>query len=335
MEKKKKITMGEIAEHFGVTATTISRAINGAPDISPETQREILEYCEQVGYVSRRSKAFKRQYAVFWCSNSRENEFLNALAASFRKAASEARCSVVDILVDNDFDLDKVFSEKRLDGGLVLGLTFNSSTYLQIKQSTHPLVLFNSQVENNDFVACVKSQDFLAAIGAIDYLVSLGHTQIGFIGDDKDPIANSERLIGYATGLQNNAIPYRYDLTFIGSGTETSGAEAAEYFLMRNKAVTAVLSTTAEAATGFISTMNRAGYAVPRDCSVITFYDKIAQEYEISALVRDHELAGKKAFAALKIFMENRCSVESGVSCNFLCKEKTCAPKKTPFRTDV
>ena len=46
----KKITIADVADHLGVSKTTVSRAISGKGRISEETRMRVLEYIEAADY---------------------------------------------------------------------------------------------------------------------------------------------------------------------------------------------------------------------------------------------------------------------------------------------
>ena len=50
VENVKKITIADVAEHLGVSKTTVSRAISGKGRISEETRKRVLEYIEAENY---------------------------------------------------------------------------------------------------------------------------------------------------------------------------------------------------------------------------------------------------------------------------------------------
>ncbi len=64
------ITLQDIAKKAGVTTTTISRALNNKPDVSPKTKEKILKIAKNLGYTpnllakslrSRKSKTIGRE----------------------------------------------------------------------------------------------------------------------------------------------------------------------------------------------------------------------------------------------------------------------------------
>jgi len=51
----------QLADHLNISIGTVSRALNGKPDVNPETRRRVLEAAEQLGYVANQSGRALRQ----------------------------------------------------------------------------------------------------------------------------------------------------------------------------------------------------------------------------------------------------------------------------------
>lgn len=334
----KSVSIQDIADHFGVSLSTISRALNDCDDISPETRRKVLAYAKEVGYRSQRATSIKGTLGILWGSTPMPNSSLSVLADTFSSIAAQSRYLVETYEIGNDFDAESFFPEHNLCGALILNVGYNSPLYLKLRNIAHPIVLFNSQISDNHFVSGVRTNDVVSASEAVNYLVSLGHSQIGYIGDSCDPYLNAERFAGYLLGLQTNAIPYRFDLTYNTDPSFKGGETAAEYYLRYSKFITAVLCTSEEVAAGFISTMQKAGQEIPKDISVISYCDSVPPQDEplgFTTIMRDGVKLGEQAFDVMKAMLRGLHAMESTVPSSLTDKEKSCAPKPSPFPTDA
>jgi DNA-binding LacI/PurR family transcriptional regulator len=50
-----------LAEHLNISIGTVSRALNGRPDVNPETRKRVLEAAAELGYVANQSGRNLRQ----------------------------------------------------------------------------------------------------------------------------------------------------------------------------------------------------------------------------------------------------------------------------------
>ena len=58
-----RITMRDIAAHFGISVNTVHKAIAGKPGVGAKTRSEILQYAEEVGYERNESASMLRRKA--------------------------------------------------------------------------------------------------------------------------------------------------------------------------------------------------------------------------------------------------------------------------------
>lgn len=331
----KKVSIQVIADHFGLSLSTISRALNDSDDISPETRRKVLDYAKEVGFSSQRATSIKGKIGILWGNRELASDFLNALEKAFCSVAEKSRYRTETLEIENDTDIEAVIASHKLCGLLALNVGYNSPLYNKLKNITLPTVLVNSQVSQNNYVSCVSTNDLLAAGDAVNYLATLGHTQIAYIGDSSDPYLNAKRFAGYLFGLQTNAIPYRFDLTFSTEPTTRGGELAAEYFVMYNKFFTAALCSSYKTAQGFADSMLRTGRQIPKDLSLITFADCAPTETpeELTFITADSDQIAEQAFDSLKSMLRGFHSIESTVPLQIVNPEKSCSPKRT--LTDV
>ena len=54
-ERGKMKGIRELAEHLDISIGTVSRALNGKPDVNEETRKRVLEAAESLGYVANQS----------------------------------------------------------------------------------------------------------------------------------------------------------------------------------------------------------------------------------------------------------------------------------------
>ena len=51
----------QLAEHLDISIGTVSRALNGKPDVNEETRKRVLAAAEELGYVANQSGRSLRQ----------------------------------------------------------------------------------------------------------------------------------------------------------------------------------------------------------------------------------------------------------------------------------
>lgn len=310
----------EIAEHFGVNKATVSKALNGATDVSKLLREQICAYAESIGYVSKRASRKKGVIGILWCKEEKSDSAYYKATESFRKAAAEANYLTETFRLEQGADLNAFCEQHRLVGALLPNMKTRSLLYTQLKASRFPMVLLDSDEDfENPLVSSVKSNDLRAVSQAVNYLVENGHRLIAFLGGARDSLVAAERYAGYILGLARNGITYRYDLTYFGDFSRGSGEEAAEYFTRYNKYFTAIICASDSMAVGFQRQMARSeGRRAPEDYSIIGFDDLKSDERgaaELSTIRQDFEQIGAEAFRALKVTLESGAGQQLTVSC--------------------
>lgn len=125
------VTIKQVARLAGVSASTASYALNGRPEIKPETTQRVLEAARQLQYVpNRMAQNFRNKKTntlmVVTCEGI-END--NTFTTEFFGILSVAREQQYDVLVklidplwkSNSYDLSSFMGNRMCDGYLLLG----------------------------------------------------------------------------------------------------------------------------------------------------------------------------------------------------------------------
>ena len=94
------VTIRDIAQRLGIAVSTVSKGLNGAPDVSAETRQLVLDTAVEMGYAAKRAR---RQAQPKVCVLVENMEYANIgqfgyeIVAGFRLAAA-ARGWAVDVL---------------------------------------------------------------------------------------------------------------------------------------------------------------------------------------------------------------------------------------------
>lgn len=58
-------TLQDIADRLNISKGTVSKALNGAPDISETLQKTVLETAVEMGYTKSAARRLRRKNSVF------------------------------------------------------------------------------------------------------------------------------------------------------------------------------------------------------------------------------------------------------------------------------
>ena len=97
-------TLDDIARQLGVAKSTVSKALNGADDVSENMRRAVLEKAVELGY-SRSPRAFEAPRVAVFITNmdyTQPEDFGYEIVVGFRQAAEPAGFHVDLIPLDTD-----------------------------------------------------------------------------------------------------------------------------------------------------------------------------------------------------------------------------------------
>lgn len=324
----------DIANELHLSISTVSKALNGAFDVSSETKDLVLKYAKEHGYKSREErltvKRIRRLCVLYDNIIPSSSNLIIALALSFSKYARQNNFEVINFPLESiKTSYDEFMKLNNFDGAFICGLNYKSSFYTELKMTKIPTVLFDN-VLVGDKIATINNENINTITRIITLLKENGHRNIGFIHGDRNSYVSNERFAGYIIGQVMNEIEYEPKHVYYGTFSEESGYEAAKYFLTTD--VTAIVCSSDTIAIGLIRGLKNAGIRVPEDISVTGYDDIDIAKYVIPALTtirQDLDLIGEKAFSLLTNMMRNRSSQRIVISGEIIMRDSIAeAPKK-------
>ena len=149
------VTIRDIAQRLGIAVSTVSKGLNGAPDVSAETRQLVLDTAVEMGYAAKRAR---RQAQPKVCVLVENMEYANIgqfgyeIVAGFRLAAA-ARGWAVDVLPTTpEAQARTKYGSLLLEGGyggaFILGLTPQDAYMRALAGTGTPTVLLDNCVPN-------------------------------------------------------------------------------------------------------------------------------------------------------------------------------------------
>lgn len=177
------VTLKDVGELAGVTATTASAALRGKDYVKPETMQRVREAARKLGYktnLSGRSLRSGRSDTITFLTSGIEGDYFSHLAMCVAEEVHERGSHLLIELsryLTDDNDLSYSFSD-----GII---AINAPRAVEILKR-HPAVL----LENYDAslpIDTVNAPSSEGSRAAIRHLVARGCTRIGIVGDNRDP----------------------------------------------------------------------------------------------------------------------------------------------------
>ncbi|MDE6408043.1 MAG: LacI family transcriptional regulator [Anaeroplasmataceae bacterium] len=302
----------DIAKELHLSVSTVSKALNGAFDVSKETKQTVIAYAKAHGYKSRDErltvKSVRRLCFIYDNVTSQSN-ILMPLGLSFSNYARNNNFEVIQVDIKSiTTSYNEFMKQNNFDGAFIAGLNYKSSLLTELKNTVYPTVLYDN-IMVADMVATIHNENINTIAKLVELLKQNNHTKIGFIHGDKNSFVSNERFAGYIIGQTMNDIEYNPNYVYYGNFTENSGFEAAKYFMSTD--VTAIICASDLMAIGLIRGLEAEGIHVPTDISVTGYDDLDVAKYikpSLTTIKQDLDSIGEKAFTLLTSILMNRSS---------------------------
>ncbi|WP_426553279.1 catabolite control protein A [Bacillus velezensis] len=272
------ITIYDVAREANVSMATVSRVVNGNPNVKPTTRKKVLEAIDRLGYrpnAVARGLASKKTTTVGVIIPDISSIFYSELARGIEDIATMYKYNI--ILSNSDQNLEKelhllnTMLGKQVDGIVFMGGNITDEHVEEFKRSPVPIVLAAS-VEEQGETPSVAIDYEQAIYDAVKLFIDKGHRDIAFVsGPMQEPINRSKKLQGYKRALEEAAIPFNEQFVAEGDYTYDSGMEALQSLMGLDRKPTAILSATDEMALGIIHAAQDQGFSIPDDLDIIGF----------------------------------------------------------------
>ena len=275
------VTLKDIAREVGLSVTTVSRALNDYPDVSPQTKERIRQAAQHMGYhphtIARKLQKRRTDTIGFVIPTAgprfSDPFFIELITGIGDEAARQEFDFLVSTCAPGDQEADvyrQLTNSKRVDGLLLVRIRHNDERIRNLSAAATPFVTFGRSDLPLDYL--YVEVDSRKGIGEVSqHLIDLGHSTLGHIAGPSDLMFGTERRLGFTETLARNAIPVREDLIVTGHLTQHSGYEAAHLLLDRDAPPTAIVASNDLMAIGAMSAAQERGLAVGKDISISGF----------------------------------------------------------------
>lgn len=275
------MTIKDIAALSGYAVGTVSRVLNGSPNVSEEARSRIMAVVEEHHFIlNNNAKHLKQQSSsgIAVIVKGSQNMLFTSIVEQLQGLIREKGLACLIYYIDeDDNELEQaiqVCQERRPLGILFLGS--NTKTFRsRFSTLSLPCVLVTNSAAALGFgnLSSVTTDDVAASQCAVEHLISLGHRKIGILGGKTD-CSNMAytRYIGCMAAFRKHRLPFDANRQFVEARFSMEGGyHAAEVLLDRMPEVTALFAMADVTAVGAIRAIRDRGLRVPEDLSVMGF----------------------------------------------------------------
>lgn len=267
-------TIRDVAKAAGVSVATVSRALNGAGRVLPETRERILAAARELRFTpsgAARSLITRRTDTIGALLPDLHGEFFSELIRGIDQAA---RARGLHLLVSSSHgDADEAAAalramNGRVDGLLVMTPHADAEFLARNLPGSLPAVLINTGAESPGHARFVV--DNVGGAQAITrHLAAAGRRRIAHIAGPEGNEEAADRLRGYRAGLRAG----QQETVVAGDFSEASGWSAGRRLAQLKPRPDAVFAANDMMAVGCLAALAEAGLRVPEDVAVAGFDD--------------------------------------------------------------
>ncbi len=277
---RRRLTIADIATATGVSIPTVSKVINGRPDVGTATRERVLDIINETGYMTgRAARVMRRGHSglIDLAVPALDSEYIYEIIRGVEEALEPTGLRLVLSTTGGEPGRQRQQLAKMIDGstdGAILVLARGQSAQLEeLRQHGIPFIVVDHRGDLGSQVPSVGATNFAGGRAATDYLLSLGHRRIAVIGGPADYRCSQERVSGYRAALEAAGVPV--DAALIRPGTFHFDAGDAEVRQLLSLAAppTAIFAGSDLQALGVYNALRTLGVPIPAAVSVVGFDD--------------------------------------------------------------
>ncbi|WP_138429618.1 LacI family DNA-binding transcriptional regulator [Fodinibius saliphilus] len=313
------ITLKHIAEELGLSAMTVSRALNDRSNVSKKTKKRVIEKAKSMGYTPNhvaKSLVSSKTYTIGVVIPQITHSFFPEVVRGIDEVTNASNYQLFLTNANEEFSREKeairTLQSKRVDGLLISSSQDikDYSFYEEIINSGTVIVFFDRCIENIG-ASCVSVNDRASSRQITEHLIEVhGYTKIAHLSGPPEVSVGKKRKEGYLDALRDHGIEINDNWITEGGFQEESAQQAMQELLElpENERPEAVVAVNDPSALGAINAIKASGLSVPEDIAVVGFTDDVRAPLLEVPLTTVHQPAyevGKRAARRLLRSIDN------------------------------
>ncbi|WP_312448008.1 LacI family DNA-binding transcriptional regulator [Lacrimispora sp.] len=275
----------DVSEHAHVSIATVSRVINGNPNVSEKTRKRVLDVMEELGYtpnVFARSLGLNTMKTIgIMCADSSDPwlaEAIYYLEKELRGNGYDSLLCCTGYLPETKKKYLELLRSKRVDAIILTGSHYieakpKDNAYLLEAAKDLPIMLVNGQLEGEQIYSTV-CDDHAAVYDATLRLYRSGRSSVLYLYSGNS-FSNFHKLSGYRDAVRDAGFMIRDELMVLCQKDLDAAMERLDTISRSGVHFDAVLASEDILAVGAVKYADKAGLKIPKDLSIIGYNNSI------------------------------------------------------------
>lgn len=278
-------TVIDVARVAGVSASTVSRILNGTARVADSKRTAVEEAIRQLDFrpnLSARSLKMGTTMTVGILAQDIESPFFTRAMRGIEEGLADS--GYAPIIVSGHWNAVeeaqriRLLMARRIDGLVILTGHLADEQIAQFARH-QPIVVTGRKLQHDNNLVATWLDQTEAGYLATRHLLSLGHRRIAHIAGPRDHADAVDRLAGYHRAYEEANLTPDPALVTQGDFLESGGLLAMNRLLDSGTPFTAVFAANDQMSYGARMALYRRGIRVPDDVSIVGVDDLPASAY--------------------------------------------------------
>jgi LacI family transcriptional regulator len=279
MAKQSETTIHDIARKLNISASTVSRALNGNNLISRATREKIKKEALAMGYRPNTMAAnlrSRRTNTIGVIVPLINRHFFSSVISGIEDVAYKNGYAVTISQSNDNFKKEEKIAQtlfsNRVDG-LILSIGMETKRYEHLKLFSDrnvPMVFFDRVVDEIE-AHKISVDDYKGGYKATTHLIKQGAKRIAHIGGPLNLKIYQKRLDGYRAAMKNAGLPIDESMLIHNSLTRADGTKAIKKLFSKKTTPDAIFCANDTTALSAIIYFNEHAIKVPDDVLIVGF----------------------------------------------------------------
>jgi LacI family transcriptional regulator len=275
------LTLEDIARISGVSRSTVSRVINGNPNVKDHTRTKVMDVIQSINFqpnLAARSLAAGHTNVIgmvipIGVSSIFSDPYFPLLIQGVSSTCNALGYSVMLWLAEPEHErttINQILYSGLIGGVLVSSMSMEDPLIDRLYESNHPFITIGRHPINEN-INYVDVDNCAGAYQATMYILRTGHRRVATITGMMSSVGGKDRYQGYLDALHERGLPLIPELVAEGEYSDGSGYLAMKKLLPHKP--DAVFVASDAMAFAAMRAIQEAGLHIPEDIAVVGFDD--------------------------------------------------------------
>jgi LacI family transcriptional regulator len=271
------VTIYDVAREANVSMATVSRVVNGNPNVKPATRKKVLAAIESLGYrpnAVARGLASKKTTTVGVIIPDISSIFFAELARGIEDIATMYKYNIIlsnsDQNKNKELHLINTMLGKQVDGIVFMGGDITEEHIKEFQSAPVPVVLA-ATVDKTLTIPSVNIDYEQASFEAVQQLLERGNDSVAMVSGPLETDINIQKVNGYKKAVISNGQEVNEGLIYNGDYSYQSGMDAVAQFVKSDSIPSAIFVASDEMALGVVHGLQDREIKVPEQVEVVGF----------------------------------------------------------------